>query len=419
VNLLLTLRVAYRALRKNKMRAGLTVLGVVIGIAAVTAMVSLGQSASFLLQGALQGLGTNLLVVYPKSLQSGGVSQGRGTATTLTAADCKAIVAECPSVLAATPHVRFGGQVIYGNTNWKVTEMLGVGAGYLTVANWQLRRGGFFTDHDITAASKVCVVGQTVVEKLFQTSDPLGKTIRIQNIPFQIIGILEKKGANLEGGDKDNIIVAPFTTVRKRIQGSAFADVGFILVSARSSELMTSAKEEIMQLLYDRHRIRLGDMADFGVNDLSTLKEFLNKFTLVMTLLLAAIAGISLVVGGVGIMNIMLVSVTERTREIGIRMAVGARGRDILRQFLVEAVLLSSIGGLVGVLLGAGASALLTAIINALISNSYGGTEWPVVVSLRAAVIAMLFAGAVGIFFGYYPARRASRLDPIEALRYE
>jgi putative ABC transport system permease protein len=413
MNLLLTLRVAMRALRKNKMRAGLTVLGVVIGIAAVTAMVSIGQSASDLVQNQLQSLGTNIIIVFSSGMRAGGVHQGQ--LITLTAADSDAVARGCPSVLAASPVVHASGQIIYGNTNWSPRELVGAGEEYLTVANWQLRRGGFFTERDITAAAKVCIVGHTIVEKLFQTTDPIGKTIRIKKIPFQIIGVLEAKGANIVGDDQDNICIAPYTTIRKRLQGSNFANIDHILASGRSAELVPEAADEIRQLLCERHRIAPSEPADFEVRTLTEVADRLSVITGVMTLLLASIAGISLVVGGVGIMNIMLVSVTERTREIGIRMAVGARGRDILRQFLVEAVLLSSIGGVIGVLLGAGASVGLTAIIN----NLTSGSQWPVVISLKAAAIAMAFAAAVGVFFGYYPARRASRLDPIEALRYE
>ena len=415
MNLLLTLRVALRALRKNKMRAALTVLGVVIGIAAVTTMVSIGQSASDLVQGELQSFGTNFIVVFPNSRRAAGVQQGRGSFVTLTAADCEAISRECHNVLAASPLVFFNGQVIYGNTNWYPREMNGVGTGYLTVRNWQLRHGGFFTDRDITSAAKVCVIGHTIVEKLFQTSDPVGKTIRIKNIPFQIIGVLETKGADAVGNDQDNVIIAPYTTVRKRLQGSSFTNVDLIVVSARSAIQIPDAEDEVKQLLYERHRIRMGDPADFGMQDMTEVAKMLGNVTGVMTLLLASIAGISLMVGGVGIMNIMLVSVTERTREIGIRMAVGARSRDILRQFLVEAVVLSSIGGAIGVLLGAGASVGVTMVINRFTS----GEHWPIVISLKAAMIAMLFAASVGVFFGFYPARKASRLDPIESLRYE
>jgi putative ABC transport system permease protein len=307
------------------------------------------------------------------------------------------------------------GQVIYGNTNWYPRELSGVGDGYLMVRNWQLSQGGFFTDRDITAAAKVCVVGRTIVEKLFQTEDPIGRTIRIKNIPFHVIGVLEAKGANIIGEDQDDVIVCPYTTVRKRLQGSNFANVDVILVSARSVAQMSDAQEEITQLLNERHHIRPGDSADFEVQSTTEIANMFGIVTGVMTLLLASIAGISLLVGGVGIMNIMLVSVTERTREIGIRLAVGARGRDILRQFLVEAVLLSSLGGVVGVLLGIGASVGVTTLINSLTS----GTHWPIVISFKAAGIAMLFAAAVGVCFGFFPALRASRLDPIEALRYE
>jgi putative ABC transport system permease protein len=414
MDLFITARIALRALAKNKMRASLTVLGVVIGIAAVTTMVSLGQSASALVQGQLQGLGTNVLVVLPGSAQSGGVRQN--TVNTLTAADVDAIASECSAVLAASPIVGAGSnQVIYGNANWKPSEMNGVGPTYLTVRNWNLRAGDFFSERDISARARVCVIGQTVVAKLFQTSNPLGEMVRIKNIPFRIIGVLEKKGANMVGQDQDNIVLIPYTTVQKRLQGSAFDNVNAVMVSARTMGQMDAAESQIRYLLLERHRIAPGEPADFQVRNTTEIARTLSMITGTITLMLSAIAGISLLVGGVGIMNIMLVSVTERTREIGIRMALGARSRDILRQFLIEAVLLSSLGGLVGIALGIGASAGLTAVINAVST----GSRWPVVISLPAAAVALLFAAAVGIFFGFYPARRASKLDPIEALRYE
>lgn len=414
MDFLITVRIALRALAKNKLRAGLTVLGVVIGIAAVTTMVSLGQSASALVQGQLQGLGTNVLVVIPGFAQSGGVRQSN--VNTLTAEDARAMVDECPTVLAASPLVfASGNQAIYGNSNWKPNELVGVGETYLTVRNWTLQAGDFFSERDITARANVCVIGQTIVEKLFQTSNPLGEIIRIKNTPFRVIGVLEKKGANLVGQDQDNIILMPFTTVQKRLQGSAFANVHTIMVSARTMTQMSDAESQIHHLLLERHRIAMGEPADFQVRNTTEIARVLGIITGTITLMLSAIAGISLLVGGVGIMNIMLVSVTERTREIGIRMAMGARSRDILRQFLVESVMLSSIGGIVGIALGIGASMLLTTIINTISS----GSKWPMVISLPAAAIALLFAAAVGIFFGYYPARRASKLDPIEALRYE
>ncbi|MFN0052115.1 MAG: ABC transporter permease [Planctomycetales bacterium] len=408
-----TLRIALRALAKNKLRAGLTVLGVVIGIAAVTTIVSLGQSASGLVQSQFEQLGTNVIVVFPGTRRNEGVRTG--VIPTLTSRDALAVASECPSVLAATPVVGFGGQVIYGHSNFSPREMYGVGPDYPLIRNWALRSGGFFTDRDITSASKVCVIGQTLVARLFQTANPLGETIRIKNIPFKIVGVLEKKGANMVGDDQDNIVLMPYTTVRKRLVGSEFDNVNLILVSARSLLAARDAQAEITQLLAERHRILPEAPYDFTVQDTAEIAGILGSIMATFTLMLGTIAAISLLVGGVGIMNIMLVSVTERTREIGIRMAVGARSGDILRQFLVEAVLLSCFGGLIGFVLGMGASTGATLLINHFTS----GTKWPIVISLPAGGVAFLFAAAVGVFFGYYPARRASRLDPIDALRYE
>jgi putative ABC transport system permease protein len=339
----------------------------------------------------------------------------QATLPSLTAADSEALVGECPAVAAASPLVAATGQVIYGNANWSPREMFGVGDEFLAVRNWPIRHGEFFAARDITSAAKVCVIGQTIVAKLFQTANPLGETIRIKNIPFRVVGVLEPKGANLVGQDQDDVVLLPYTTVMKRLQGTSFDNVAAIMLSARSLDQMASAQSQVRQLLRERHHVPPGEEPDFQVQNTTEIANVLGIITGTMTLMLSAIAGISLVVGGVGIMNIMLVSVTERTREIGIRMAVGARPRDILSQFLVEAVLLSSLGGIVGIALGVAASAGITAIINSLTS----GRDWPVVVSFPAAGIALLFAAAVGIFFGYYPAHRASRLDPIAALRYE
>ncbi len=409
----ISIRIALRSLAGNKLRAGLTILGIVIGIAAVTAMVSIGQSATRMVQNQFDALGTNVIVIIPEAIQSGGVR--RGPALTLTAEDSQAMTDECPSVLAASPLVGAGGQMIFGNSNWSPREMQGVDENYLTVRNWPIARGGYFTDRDVASAAKICVIGHTVVAKLFQTTNPIGQTVRINNIPIRVIGVLETKGANLFGEDQDDVVLIPYTTVRKRIQGSGFENVDAILASARSNERMAEATDAIFQLLSERHRIRLGEKADFKVQNTTEIANILGVITGTLTLMLASIAGISLVVGGVGIMNIMLVSVTERTREIGIRMALGARSRDILRQFLIESALLSAVGGAIGFAVGVGGSAGVTMLIN----HFSSGTDWPIMISLPAAGIAIAFASIVGIFFGYYPAKRASKMNPIDALRHE
>ncbi len=407
-----TVRIALRALGKNKMRAGLTVLGVVIGIAAVTTMVSLGQSASQLVQSQFEALGTNVIIVVPEVRRRSGVMQ---TEVTLTARDSDAIASECPSILASSPIIGTTAQVIYGSSNFSPRQLHGVNSDYLIVRNWPMHSGEFFSERDVHTASKVCVIGYTLVGKLFQTTNPIGESVRIKNIPFKVIGVLAPKGANMVGDDQDSIVLMPLTTVRKRLKGSEFDNVDAILASARSMLLMTAAQHEIEDLVTERHRIHIGEKRDFTVENTTEIANTFGVITGTLTAMLAAVAGISLIVGGVGIMNIMLVSVTERTREIGIRMAVGAKTGDILRQFLVEAVLLSCIGGLIGFALGAGASIGVVSLINAVSS----GQKWKPEVSWVAAVLAFFFAAAVGVFFGFYPARRASRLDPIEALRYE
>jgi putative ABC transport system permease protein len=413
VDLVDLLAISLRTLAKNKLRSALTVLGVVIGIAAVTTMVSIGQGASLRVRREFESFGAAVIVVLPASSQTGGLRSG--AVTTLTDSDAYAIAAECPSVLAVSPFIGASGQVIGGNVNWKPDQMLGVGPDYVVVRTWPMASGEFFSERDVAGATKVCVLGQTLVTQLFAGTDPVGQQVRVKNIPFTVIGVLSRKGGNLVGQDQDNILLMPYTTVRKRLQTSTFSNVDVIMLSARSEELSRQAEQEVRALLLERHRIPPGERPDFEIRNTAEVANLMNVITGALTAMLAAIAAISLVVGGVGIMNIMLVSVTERTREIGIRMALGARPRDILRQFLVEAVVLSSIGGVIGIALGVGASVGVTKLINLLLPAS----KWPLVVSIPATVVALLFAAAVGIFFGYYPARKASRLDPIEALRYD
>jgi putative ABC transport system permease protein len=408
-----TLAIATKAFAKNKMRAALTVLGVVIGIAAVTTMVSIGQSASALVQGELESFGTNVMIIFPGENKKGGVRSGR--VNTLTSDDSRAISDECDGIHASSPIVGTGGQVVYGNLNIRPNEMFGVGPDYLKVRNWPIEYGSFLDQSQIDKAEKVCVIGHTLVNKLFQTSDPMDEIVRINNKPFRVVGVLEKKGANMMGEDQDSVILMPYTAVRRTLNGSSFDDVNVVFASAKSTANIEAAKAEVTQLLLDRHNIEDEKDADFDIKTTNEIADMLGMITGTMTMMLASIAGISLLVGGVGIMNIMLVSVTERTREIGIRMAVGARSRDILMQFLVESVLLSCVGGLIGFALGIGASVGIITLINSFTT----GTDWQIIVSIPAAIVAFLFAAAVGAFFGFYPARRASKLDPIDALRYE
>jgi putative ABC transport system permease protein len=405
----MTLTAALRALRRNKLRSALTILGIIIGVAAVIAMVSVGQGANAAVQKQIESLGTNLLMVIPGATTAGGARSGWGGVSTLTVADAGAIRRECPSVAEVTYFRRQIVQVVYGNQNWS-TVAQGTTASYASVRDWKVAEGSFFTQRDEDAANRVVVLGRTVVNQLFGLGvDALGAQIRILEVPFTVIGVLESKGQSAYGQDQDDVLVMPFTTAVRRVLGTKFVGtVDMIFVTTASDGEIGAAKEQITALLHERHRIQKGQDDDFTVRDLNEIAKARESASQVMTTLLLSVASISLLVGGIGIMNILLVSVTERTREIGIRMAVGAKSRHILLQFLVEAVTLSIVGGLAGAVLGVvGAEAI-----------SFFA-EWPTVVSPAAIAGSILFSGGVGVFFGFYPARKASRLDPISALRYE
>jgi putative ABC transport system permease protein len=405
MNFLMTVRVALKALRKNKLRSLLTVLGVVIGVCAVITLVNLGSGAQISIEKAISGLGTNLLIIFPGSVTQGGIRTGYGTVTTLIAEDAEAILNECTAVQMVTPVVTSAAQVVFQNQNWS-TSILGADTDYQRIKSWPLALGDFFTSQDVKAATKVCVLGETLAEKLFVKQNPVGQVIRIKRIPFRVVGVLTPKGQTAFGQDQDDTILVPYTTAQKRLVG--ITHVSMIMASAVSVEGTAAAQEQIRDLLRHRHKIKKGDDDDFTVRNLADLTAVFSTITGILTLLLGSIASISLLVGGIGIMNIMLVSVTERTKEIGIRLSVGATSQDILLQFLFEAVLLSLIGGGIGILFGMGITSTV----------SYF-TGWPSPISLYAILIAFLFASGVGIFFGLYPARKASRMNPIDALRYE
>lgn len=402
------LRIALRALRINKMRSFLTMLGIIIGIAAVIAMMAVGSGASYVISQQIASIGSNIILVLPGSMTSGGLRTGSGGVQTLKESDARAMVNECPSVELAASVVRSSGQIVYGNQNWS-TLLMGTTSELFVIREWPVVEGRSILQSDNDGAAKVCVVGRTIVKNLFGQDDPLGKMIRIKKVPFTIVGVLDAKGQSPQGTDQDDVIFVPLRTAQRKLMGSQFPDtVGSILVKARSEEQLSSAEEEINALLNQRHRITGGKEADFSVRNLSEILAVAEQSSKAMSLLLGAVASISLIVGGIGIMNIMLVSVTERTREIGIRMAIGAKRHDILMQFLTEAVLLTLLGGLLGIALGAGGAAIVSSILS-----------WPTLISPLSITIAVVFSGAVGIFFGYYPARKAAGLNPIEALRYE
>jgi len=405
----MTLRTALRALRRNKMRSALTMLGVVIGVAAVIVMVSIGQGATAAVQAQIRSLGTNLLMVIPGATTSGGVRSGWGGVSTLTVRDGEAIAAECDAAAAVSWSKRAIAQVVNGELNWS-TAIQGSSASYGEVRQWPVASGQFYSERDDRTANRVAVLGQTVVDKLFGAGEnPVDALIRIKDVTFRVIGVLEKKGQNTWGQDQDDVILIPFTTAERRVLGSALpGSVDMIFASATSAADVPRAAEQIEALLRQRHRIAPSEDADFTVRSLDDMARASESANQVMSTLLLSVASISLLVGGIGIMNILLVSVTERTREIGVRMAVGAKRRHILLQFLVEAVTLSLVGGLAGVALGVGVSVGISA---------FAG--WPTLIAPAAVLGALLFAAAVGIFFGFYPARRAAGLDPIAALRFE
>jgi putative ABC transport system permease protein len=405
----MTIRAAVRALRRNKLRSVLTMLGIIIGVAAVITMVSIGQGADAAVQQQILSLGNNMLIVIPGATTASGVRSGWGGVSTLTTSDAVAIKKECPAVADTTYFKRQVVQVIYGDQNWS-TAAQGAIPSYQKVRDWPVIAGSFFTDRDEEAANRVVVLGQTVVDHLFGPGeDPVGAMIRIKDVPFRVIGVLEPKGQTTWGQDQDDVMVMPFSTAERRVLGTQFVgSVDMIFVSAASVEEINDAQKQITALLHERHHIQPNQENDFTVRNLNDIAKASESASKVMTSLLLSVASISLLVGGIGIMNILLVSVTERTREIGIRMAVGAKSRHILLQFLVEAMTLSMVGGLAGALLGIAGAKLI----------SYFAT-WPTLLSAPAVVGSFLFSGAVGVFFGFYPAHKASRLDPIAALRYE
>ena len=400
-----TLKIAGRALRRNTLRTLLTMLGIIIGVGAVIAMVSIGNGAKAQVEAQIATLGQNVLLVLDGAHNRGGVHMGSGSASALTKEDFDAIRREISSVSGATPEVRSFAQLAAANQN-TYTQVLGVGADYVNIRSWPVKSGANFTEQDVRRNAKVCLIGQTTATTLFGDADPVGQIVRVKNAPFTVVGLLSSKGMSMMGSDQDDVLLVPYTSAMVRL--SAATTFRSLSIQAASASAVTHVQDQITDLLRQRHRIGPGKDDDFIVRSQQEITEMATATSKIMTLLLGAIASVSLVVGGIGIMNIMLVSVTERTREIGIRLAVGARGRDILLQFLIEAVTLSVLGGLIGIVLGIAGSRLL--------STQMG---WVTLISTSSIINAFFFSAAIGIFFGFYPARKAARLDPIDALRYE
>jgi putative ABC transport system permease protein len=398
-------RVAAQSILKNKMRSLLTMLGIIIGVGAVILLVAIGQGAQSRIQQQIENLGTNMLVIAPGSTSQGGVSRGMGSFNRLKVDDVEKLQRESFLLAAVSPVIATGGQIVGGQGNWR-TRINGVSVEYLAIRDWDVEFGRNFDAADVRSMKKVVLLGRTVAENLFPGQDPVGQQVRIRNVPFQIIGVLAEKGQTPEGSDMDDVLLAPYTTVQTRLAGHQY--IPQILASTFSPGDIPAAQDEITAIMREAHGLASWEEDDFTVRNQADLSEAAQGTTEVMTLLLAAIASISLLVGGIGIMNIMLVSVTERTREIGIRMSIGARGSDVMTQFLVESTVLSAAGGLLGLLLGLGGARIISSV-----------TGWTTTISPLTVVVALAFSGAIGIFFGFYPARQAAELDPIEALRYE
>jgi putative ABC transport system permease protein len=399
------LKIALRALARNKGRSALTMLGIIIGVASVIAMVSLGQGAQKQVQQQIESMGTNMLIISAGSQRTGGVRSGAGTSTTLTPEDLQAILRDAPAVADLSPSVNIPVTLVFGNGNWS-TRSEGVAPSYPSIRNWTIASGEFFTEADVRTAARVAVIGQTVANQLFGGGEPIGQTIRVRNLPFRVVGVLGAKGQSQFGQDQDDTVFIPYTTAMKKLLSTQYVPTAY--VSAADSQATFVAETQISEILRQRHNIRPGEENDFTVRNLTDLANSAEQTTQIMTMLLGSIAGVSLLVGGIGIMNIMLVSVTERTREIGIRMAVGAKSKHVRTQFLLESLALGLAGGLIGIAAGVGLSALTSSVFG-----------WPVTTSPTAVFASAIFSMAIGVFFGYYPARKAAALDPIEALRFE